>query len=414
MTLLLSNIGFLTGLGLLCALVARGVHAWWNWSVGYRHRTMVWQASLRRFHETVLEKEHSREECHEHSIAWHGYRRFVVAQLIPAASQTASIYLVPEDGRPLPNFQPGQYLTLRIQLPGVTKPLIRCYSLSDRPREDHYRLTVKAAGQASEFLYRELRVGNVLDVQAPRGDFVLDQQDPRAVVFVAAGIGITPVFSMLSTILQEHSARPVVLFYGVRNSTEHAFNEQLTALARQHKLFQYVPCYSQPLPTDRLGYDYVAGQRIDIDLLRKIMPHAAFPIYLCGPGSFMEAMVGGLKSWGVAESDIHYEAFGPATVKSLQSASTASPASSHHVRVTFRKSGQTTQWEQQTTSILEHGEEHDLSLPSGCRSGNCGMCAIKLLAGKVRYLRKPSAEIPGGYCLSCVAVPENNDLILDA
>jgi ferredoxin-NADP reductase len=411
---------FYTGIG-LCAVAglrcAAGVARW----LGKRRQERCeFLRSLAEFEEQLDQLQTCEPRA---SAAWKGYRRFVVQRVIAEAHDTSSIYLAPEDRRALPGFLPGQFLTLRINVPGVNQPAVRCYSLSDRPRPDYYRITVKAArsetnqagtkGRVSRYLNSALRPGDVLEAQAPRGEFHL-HDDPRPAVLIAVGIGITPLLSMVHALLKRPENRQVLLFYGVRNSREHAFRERLRDLASHDQRLTYLPCYSQPLPGDASPGDYVVPGRIDIEFIRRTLPHADFPCYVCGPASFMEGMVAGLREWGVADRDLHFEAFGPSVVKRstlfLADTSTKTPMSS----VTFQQSGVTAAWDGQANSLLETSEAQGLNLPSGCRSGNCGMCATRLLAGRVRYEEAPSAPLDPGFCLTCVAQPASPEVVLEA
>ena len=166
--------------------------------------------------------------------AWSGYRAFRVERKVveDAAQSVCSFYLVPEDGQALPTFLPGQFLTFRLDVPapaGGTEQIIRCYSLSDAPRPDYYRVSIKRVaapvggavppGRSSNFFHDHIAVGSHLQVRAPAGHFYIDRS-AAPVVLIGGGIGITPMLSMLSWSLAEQAGREVWLFYGVRNSRE--------------------------------------------------------------------------------------------------------------------------------------------------------------------------------------------------
>jgi ferredoxin-NADP reductase len=408
-----NHAGVVAGVSLLSAVALRTWRSLSRWKSNRSEARTAWQQSLTAFERQLQQRRAEKIEPHA-SAAWKGYRRFIVDRKISEADQICSFYLTPEDGRELPSYEPGQYLTVRLAPAGQTTPLVRCYSLSDRPRSEYYRLTVKAVGQASNYLHEHIQPGDVIQAQAPRGDYHLQRNDPRPVILIAAGIGITPAFSMLSTLLHEPNGPPVVLLYGVRNSREQAFQSALQQLAQQQERFHYVPCYSQPLATDRPGHEYVTAQRIQLPLIQQVVQNPALPFYLCGPGGFMESLVAGLQQWGVAARDIHFEAFGPSTVKRMHESDANPAAATSTTRVIYKRSNKTLLWKPGSASLLEQAESQELNLPSGCRSGNCGMCAVKLLAGEVQYQHKPSCDIPAGSCLTCVAQPRSEDVILDA
>jgi ferredoxin-NADP reductase len=391
-----------------------------RWLGDRRRERREFLASLATFED---ELERAQRQPSRPSAAWKGYRPFVVQHVVAEAADISSIYLTPEDRRALPAFLPGQFLTLRINVPGQNQPAVRCYSLSERPRPDYYRLTVKAIrldaelqrakGKVSRYLNRGVRAGDVLEAQAPRGDFHL-HDDRRPAVLIAAGIGITPLLSMAATLLNHDNQRKVILFYGVRNSAEHAFRDCLSEWAAANKRLHYLPCYSQPLSADRSNRNVVLDRRVDVDLVRQTLPDPDFPCYVCGPGPFMDDMVAGLRQWGVAERDLHFEAFGPSTVKRSAAAATESQPAAIAASVRFEQSGVSAAWEGKSASLLELADAQGLNLPSGCRSGNCGMCATRLLAGQVRYAEPPAAPLDAGFCLTCVARPDSAELVLDA
>jgi len=196
-------------------------------------------------------------------LAWEGFRQFEVKQRVyeDTAHSICSFYLVPLDGEPLPIFKPGQFLTFRLPLTdagtGTARTLVRCYSLSDRPRPDHYRVTIKrvpapagradlSPGQGSSCFHEQVQVGSRLQVKAPTGHFYLIEEAPLPVVLIGGGIGITPMLSILNTLLESGSKREVWLFYGVRNGSEVIMNDHLRALARMHAHFHLHLCYSRP------------------------------------------------------------------------------------------------------------------------------------------------------------------------
>ncbi len=163
--------------------------------------------------------------------AWPGYRSFHVERKVPedSAGQVCSFYLVPEDGKPLPPFLPGQFLTFQLDIPapaGGTQTVVRCYSLSDAPQPNRYRISVKRApspigsahppGASSNYFHDLVEVGSTLKVRAPGGHFHIDRSD-APVVLIGGGVGITPMLSMLNWCLTAQPGREVWLFYGVRN-----------------------------------------------------------------------------------------------------------------------------------------------------------------------------------------------------
>lgn len=364
------------------------------------------------------------------SGAWPGWREFRVVRRAfeDAAQSQCSFYLQPVDGLPLASFQPGQYLTFSLKVPngdGGLRTLTRCYSLSDRPDPPSYRVTVKRmpapadhpewpAGVASNHFHDHVHAGDVLQVKAPAGHFTIAPDANVPAVFIAGGIGITPMLSMLRWCLAEQPERRVHLFYGVRNSEDHAFKELLQDLAAAHPSFQLNVVYASPAAADVLARDFQQIGYIDLALLRRTLPHGRHQFYVCGPPPMMQSLVQALRDWGVPSADIHFEAFGPATVRPAGPI-TNEPAANQSAGMTvrFSRSGRTLVWDGLDGNLLDFAERHDLSVDSGCRSGSCGACQTRVLSGEVRYADTPDHEVARGHCLMCVGRPQSA-LVLDA
>ena len=344
-----------------------------------------------------------------------------------AAQTQCSFYLEPVDGIALPDFQPGQYLTFLLDVAGhidlaPPRPITRCYSLSDRPHPLHYRITVKRVGPpprepglppgvASNHLHDRVHSGDVLRVRAPAGRFVIEGDDAAAPVLIAGGIGITPLLSMLNAWLAERPGRPIHLFYGLRHSSEQAFRSWLEQQAAAHPNFHLNVACSRPDPGEEPGRDFQHLGHIDIELLRRTLPAGRHRFYVCGPPAMLASVLLALREWGVAPEDIHHEAFGPAPAEMPPaSAPGASPAT---FEVRFARSGRTLAWDGHDANLLAFAERHAVSVDSGCRSGNCGTCETRLVAGKVGYAQPPDHDIKAKHCLLCVGTPRS-DLVIDA
>jgi ferredoxin-NADP reductase len=232
-------------------------------------------------------------------------------------------------------------------------------------------------------------------------------------VLLAAGIGITPIMSMLRTLAEHRIHREDLLIYGVTHSKQHVFREALAGIARENPHIDIVTAYSRPLPQDQLGRDYQVEGRIHIDTIRRFVPTPQLPFYLCGPASFMHEIYTGLHSWGVLESNLHFEAFGPASIRKAKAVAESAPESTSH-RVTFQKSAEAGNCDSPGDSILELADRLGVTIPSGCRAGSCGTCQTRILSGKTTYPENVSpAECEPGHVLSCVARPAS-DVVVDA
>jgi ferredoxin-NADP reductase len=222
---------------------------------------------------------------------------------------------------------------------------------------------------------------------------------------VAGGIGITPMLSMLNTVLDGQSAREVWLYFGVRSGADHVMKAHLHALRQAHPNFHLHVCYSRPGEGDVQGVDYQHRGHVDIQLLRATLKLAHYQFYVCGPKAMMETLVPALADWGVSSGDIHYESFGPASLNKR-----ASPAGSAErtVQVSFSRSGKSLAWQPGTDSLLAFAEAHGVAVESGCRAGSCGGCQTRLEAGEVDYAQQPDAEVEPGHCLLCISTPKTD------
>ena len=351
--------------------------------------------------------------------AWSGARPMQVAAVVDEALDCKSFYLTPEDGRPLPRFEPGQYLTFELPNKSNQEPLVRCYSLSDRPREDYYRVTIKHVkppadhpnvppGQGSSYFHEQVQVGSVLQVRAPQGAFFLDPRQEVPVVLIGSGIGITPIVSMLHSIVHDRSERQVYVFAGFGNSREHPLDEQLRDLCQESENVHLHINYSRPTSSDARGSDYQRRGYVDLPTLREMLPSNNFRFYVCGPAAMMESLVPALLDWGVPEDHIYFEAFGPASVRTSRKKHHCGP-----VNINFARAKKEAVWNEENSTLLDFAESNGVRLASGCRAGNCGQCLTKVRSGRFTHIKPPGVSVEEGQCLTCIAVPED-DLVLEA
>lgn len=362
---------------------------------------------------------------------WSGFRPFKLARRVieDAAGQICSFYLEPEERQALPSYLPGQFLTFRFDVPrpdgSGTEQITRCYSLSDAPRSDHYRVSIKRVppplrsnhppGRSSNFFHDHIQVGTTLQVRAPSGRFYL-KGGSSPLVLVAGGIGITPLLSMLNWCQVHQPQREVWFFYGVRNSKEAAFSSHLSAIAAAQPNVHLRLCFSAPLPDDQLGKDFHHHGHVDVNLLRMDLPLRPYHYYICGPTPMMDTLVAALEDWGVSDSHIHFEAFGPASIKRQAEAAAVEgtgAAPLGDITVTFAKSVKQASWSPQSGSLLEFAESLRIAIDSGCRAGGCGTCQTTIRSGEVSYRQSPDYDPEPGTCLLCVCTPKTH-VTLDA
>ena len=223
----------------------------------------------------------------EPAPAWPGFRQMRVANIHKESDSVTSFFLAPMDlGNLFPVFQAGQFVVLRLLVDPDKPPILRSYSLSDLPAADHFRISVKNElnGIGSSFLCNREREGDLLDVSAPRGFFTL-RPGQNPVVLLSAGVGATPVMSMLHSLAAEKSQREIWWVYGARNRVEHPFADESRSLLKQLSRGRRYIVYSRPAAIDQVGADFDAPGHIDTALLEKIGVSQGSDFYLCGPSS---------------------------------------------------------------------------------------------------------------------------------
>jgi|TARA_R110001592_G_C13189109_1_gene752116 ferredoxin-NADP reductase len=357
---------------------------------------------------------------------WKGFREFIVIrrEIEDAKASICSFYLKPLDGKPLPKFKAGQFLTFKLLIAdaatGQEKTVVRCYSLSDRYHPDYYRVSIKRVqspvnqpelppGVSSNYFHDHVEEGMRLQIRAPSGHFHLIEDEALPVVLIGGGIGITPMLSILNTLLENDNQRDIWLFYGVRNGSELVMLAHLRSLAKAHSRFHLYCCFSNPTEHESEGVDYQHKGRVDIPLLRGTLGLQRYQFYICGPKPMMETLVPGLLELGVQSGDIYYESFGPATlVQQDKEKAKTGQSLDKDISITFSKSGKKLSWDKNAGSLLEFAEAQGVDVDSGCRAGSCGSCLTMIESGEVEYNQQADADVEPGHCLLCITRPKNN------
>ncbi|HEU0275191.1 MAG TPA: MOSC and FAD-binding oxidoreductase domain-containing protein [Candidatus Udaeobacter sp.] len=349
-----------------------------------------------------------------------GFRSLAVIAIDHESADVISLTMQSADGQPLPTALPGQYVVLRLQKSGGT-PLFRCYSLSEAPSADRYRISVKIEpnGAAGPYLRDNVRVGDVLDVTSPRGSFIL-QSGERPVVLLSAGIGATPVLSMLHVLAAAHSTRQVLWLHAARDGEHHPFVAEVRRLMAALPHGRSFVCYSRPGLRDEAGKDFDATGHLS----RSVFDEVHFPreadVYLCGPTRFMSDMKEVLATMGVAPQRIHVELFNgsESMTPGVVGAATRIPhlpnddANTGPV-VTFARSGIAAHWKGSAyQSILELAEACDVPVRWSCRTGVCHSCESGLVSGDVVYGPEPLDKPADGNLLVCCSQPIR-DVVID-
>ncbi|WP_445577968.1 Flavohemoprotein [Pseudomonas sp. E141] len=341
------------------------------------------------------------------------WRPLRVVRVVDESHNIRSFYLQAADGAGVPRFDAGQHLPVRISLEGQKTPLIRTYSVSSAPSDDFLRISVKRDGLVSSHLHDRIEVAQQIEARAPQGHFTVQAAERRPLVLLAAGVGVTPLLSMLREVvyqgLRMSRMRPVWLVQSARTVADLAFREEIDELVKRAagkvKVLRLV---SQP-PTEGVGQGYDATGRIDVELLKQLLALDDYDYYLCGPGSFTQSLYDGLRKLRIPDDRIHAETFGPSTlVRDAEVSVPAAPqvpASSESVKILFASSGKEARWEPGSGTLLELAEARGLSPEFSCRGGSCGTCKTRLSQGQVHYLNSPAEPVAEDEVLICCAVP---------
>ncbi|MGG0238951.1 NO-inducible flavohemoprotein [Bacillus rhizoplanae] len=259
------------------------------------------------------------EEAAAKTGGWKDFRNFIVVKKEKESDVITSFYLKPEDGGALSSFLPGQYVSVQLNIEGETYTHNRQYSLSDAPGKDYYRISVKREknaegldGMVSNYLHDHVNEGDILPLSAPAGDFVLNMDSQLPVVLISGGVGITPMMSMLNTLIEQSPNRNVYFIHGALNSDVHAMKDYVANVAKEHEKVEVYTCYSAPTEHDKKVKNYDKEGFIDLAWLQTIVPSAKADFYFCGPVPFMKHIHADLTEWGVVPENIHFEFFGPA------------------------------------------------------------------------------------------------------
>ncbi|SDM47890.1 NO-inducible flavohemoprotein [Sediminibacillus halophilus] len=259
------------------------------------------------------------QEAAEKEGGWKDFRPFIVDKKVKESDVITSFYLVPADGGKLADYLPGQYLSVKVKIEGEAYTQIRQYSLSDAPGKPYYRISVKREegknnpdGKISNHLHNHVKEGDTLEVSAPAGDFTLDLDSDRPVVLLSGGVGLTPMMSMLRTIVEQQPGRKVTFIHAAQNGNVHALDEQVKELARANGDITSYVVYSNPTEADKAAGSFDKEGYVTLPWLKEVLGTNQADFYFCGPVPFMSAINQFLMEWQVPEHRIHFEFFGPA------------------------------------------------------------------------------------------------------
>ncbi|QHM93864.1 NO-inducible flavohemoprotein [Kosakonia sacchari] len=244
---------------------------------------------------------------------WQGTRPFRLVEKKPQSALITSFEFEPVDGQPVAAYQPGQYLGVWLKPEGFANQEIRQYSLTRKPNGKSYRIAVKreAGGQVSNWLHNSAKVGDIVHLAAPAGDFFIDVQSNIPVTLISAGVGQTPMLAMLDSLSKSQHAAQVNWFHAAMNGEVHAFADEVSKLGASLNHFYQHVWYQQPAAAEVNSGRYDSEGLMDLHALEGKFSDPAMQFYLCGPVGFMQFVAQQLVTLGVNKESIHYECFGP-------------------------------------------------------------------------------------------------------
>lgn len=375
-------------------------------------------------HEMLLRTlEHMRDMERTRQHRWSGWRDFTVARVRDEGDDVRSVSLEPTDDKPIASFRGGQFLPVRVDDENDT-PCIRTWSISDYTDEGRsYRLSVKHVpnGRGSTWIHR-LAIGDIVAARPPAGSFVIARSPIRPVVLISAGIGVTPLLSMLRAYAKGHFVLPLTWMHSARSGDNHLFRDEVADLLESNPAFSRQIHYTRPRSEDVINRDFDVAGRIGREHLEKLVSTTSHyrlagkdielngrsrEFYICGPRAFEESVRTWLAELRVPDHFIRSENF------ETSSAAQPDTLGIGSANVVFARSGKKHAWTPSSGTLLDLAESAGLSPDFGCRSGNCGACAARLVDGRIEYIRTPSTETPLENVLLCCARPASSNVIVD-
>lgn len=362
--------------------------------------------------------------------AWQDWRNFVVENKERESQEITSFYLKPQDGEKIPDFKPGQFLTIQLDIPEQPRPVIRTYSLSDyNSTGNYYRLSIKKeaapkdldvpAGVASNFMHDVIKEGSVIQCKPPNGKFFIDIESSVPAVLISNGVGITPMIAMAKACTKVNPNRHLWFLHGARNGVTHAFRDAVLDVGKENPNLHIHYKYSRPHPEDAGHYHsqgYVDKELLQTQVIPKIQQiygASDAEYFLCGSPAFMDSIRNGLQELNVSEDKVFFESFSGGKTKGKTEATTNNSEAIESAEITFAASNKTLTWQPGNGTILEFAEENGVNSPYSCRQGVCLTCMCELQEGEVDYVEPPTNEPDEDNILICICQPKTNKVVLN-
>lgn len=335
------------------------------------------------------------------------WRSFTLLSAEDESRSIRSFRFKPTDNSKIDDYLAGQHVSIRVKQ--GSKKLTRQYTLTSSSDDDYYQISVKLEpkGKVSSLLHQQLQVGDQVEIKAATGNFVLNTQSKRPVLLIGAGVGITPIYAMAKSLVQQNYPQQIEVWHSTSSMKERAFYSEFRHMFLSHANLNYLSFITGGEPSSESFERRGRIQKQDYQTLADLK---AYDIYLCGPQGFMQAQYTLLTELGVNEQHIFSETFGPSVLKKRPN-----PQMPKSARVIFSSSNLDTQWQPDKGSLLEFAEKQGLEPEYSCRSGSCGSCKVAVLAGSVSYTHPPEIQVDNQHALLCCSVPASSTapLILD-
>ena len=342
---------------------------------------------------------------------WTG--KLQVARIFQETPTVKTLRMVAPDRRRLPfTFKPGQFVTLALPIGG--EDVRRTYTVSSPPtRTSYIEVTVKREGAASGYLHDQVHEGDQIEVRALAGSFTFTGEESDGVVLIGGGVGVTPMMSVLRSLLDAAWEHDIWMVFAVRTPKDVIFEKELTYLQERHPNF-----HLQVITEDAAGTEWrgLTG-RITAGQLAAFVPELTRRrVYLCGPAPMMDAVRATLHGLGVPDGQVLTELFSTPVEQLELDEAAALAAGAGASSVEFRRTGKTVPVEHPQT-LLDAAEAAGVKLDYSCRNGTCGTCRVKLVSGTVAMGRTDAllkGDVADRMVLACQARPTSPEVLIDA
>ncbi len=342
-------------------------------------------------------------------LAYTGFRHFVVKSTRMECEGVRSFVLEAQDGAPMPAFLAGQHVAVRVYLLDDSVPLIRMYSLCGPQDAPVLRIAVKRElnGPGGIYMHERVHDGDILEISAPRGTFTLSE-GKGPLVLLSAGVGVTPLLSMLHQVVRRDPDRELWWIHSCRNGDYQAFREEIEILGMQLPAFHRVIIYSSPNESEHRGIDYDIKGHLDLQELQALQLPIQSECYVCGPPGYIQNITDALKIVGIQGNKIRSELFGSSAESAARGGKVPHLPTENTGQgplVTFSKSKISFRWHPRFGSLLEAAEACDVPVQWSCRMGVCHRCETGMIDGQITYSPDPLDPPAGGNVLLCCSVP---------